>query len=689
MEKYRPVVIDNNNNEYYVIKLDKKYLETATRQQVKQLVNLATSQFFLPLKNDNELRKINNVKSFNRLNILIFMEMAQHYTGGRYSIVHQAILLGEYYNVTVVTDNKIIFINDFKNYIGFENVNFVIDSSWLSNITINKFDIIIGIPNMSAQYAKIYSEKWKIPFYCYMFESPNYVSMFRDGIDSTEEYWKSFKKAIESADVRISPSKISSEYLKKWIGIDNDTFKVIYPCVNENVKITNNIFNEYKDDIIFIGRSAKFKNPIEIIVELNRRGWKGTVHVVGKIWDLNEFKNVVKKFKNTSVKIHGNVNDVTKFKLIKSCKLLIFPSKFEGFGMPPLEAIFCKKPCIAYKIPVLEEVYGDKIVYPKENTAKSFVKSIFEVISNYKDYERKVEYPYNLSMKKCQNNLISLFDKKYYTITAGILAFNCLDYLPYVIKSIYSYVDEIIIIEGAVKGNEKYSRDGHSIDGTLEYLKAIGYVVDPLNKITVIVKNDNVWHDKIEMQNEIAKRVNTDFYMKVDADEIWDGKDIITAKRFLIENKDIHVLRFPFIHYWTSFNIVAKDAGGKWSTEHPRMWRWRNGFRHLNSFNFFVDKNSDYRKVGNPFYKEFVMKDICIHHFGYARELKYVRQKLSYYAQRGIEKIVIKGIYENWKNLNDKTQPTQNVRSWAEEIYDTVPSIMKNHEYYNVNDIRK
>jgi hypothetical protein len=134
---------------------------------------------------------------------------------------------------------------------------------------------------------------------------------------------------------------------------------------------------------------------------------------------------------------------------------------------------------------------------------------------------------------------------------------------------------------------------------------------------------------------------------------------------------------------------VAADAGGKWSTAHPRVWRFKKGFHHKDSFNYFVDENDN--KVKNPNYGEYEWdKDEPIYHFGYAREKKYIFQKLNYYKNRGIEKIVDINIYESWKIMEDSTQPTQNVRSWAKKFNkDLLPKIMVNHIYYNQNDIRK
>lgn len=46
-------------------------------------------------------------------------------------------------------------------------------------------------------------------------------------------------------------------------------------------------------------------------------------------------------------------------RLYQGCSALVYPSKWEGFGIPPLEALACGSPVIASGIPVHREVLGD------------------------------------------------------------------------------------------------------------------------------------------------------------------------------------------------------------------------------------------------------------------------------------------------------------------------------------------
>ena len=63
------------------------------------------------------------------------------------------------------------------------------------------------------------------------------------------------------------------------------------------------------------------------------------------------------------VYLTGNLNDRQLAALYTSCKLFLFPSYNEGFGLPPLEAMKCGAPVIAADAPAMPEVLGSAAAY--------------------------------------------------------------------------------------------------------------------------------------------------------------------------------------------------------------------------------------------------------------------------------------------------------------------------------------
>ena len=61
---------------------------------------------------------------------------------------------------------------------------------------------------------------------------------------------------------------------------------------------------------------------------------------------------------------------------------MVFPSSFEGFGMPPMEALLHGIPCICSDLPILREVYENHVIYFKEHDIKDLAIKIEYFLEN-------------------------------------------------------------------------------------------------------------------------------------------------------------------------------------------------------------------------------------------------------------------------------------------------------------------
>jgi glycosyltransferase involved in cell wall biosynthesis len=66
---------------------------------------------------------------------------------------------------------------------------------------------------------------------------------------------------------------------------------------------------------------------------------------------------------STDVVFAGAVSDVELVRLYKGARLLLFPSLYEGFGMPPIEAMTCGCPVVAARAASMPEVCGEAAYY--------------------------------------------------------------------------------------------------------------------------------------------------------------------------------------------------------------------------------------------------------------------------------------------------------------------------------------
>ena len=71
----------------------------------------------------------------------------------------------------------------------------------------------------------------------------------------------------------------------------------------------------------------------------------------------------LQKQNSDNVKFLGKVSDQELVRLYNHAYCFVFPSIYEGFGIPPIEAMACGCPVLAADIPVLREVCSDGAIY--------------------------------------------------------------------------------------------------------------------------------------------------------------------------------------------------------------------------------------------------------------------------------------------------------------------------------------
>ena len=103
----------------------------------------------------------------------------------------------------------------------------------------------------------------------------------------------------------------------------------------------------------------------------------GSDHSVFKNQDL---KKVIQSNKHTH--FTGYLSDDELAQLYKNAMLFIYPSLYEGFGIPPLEAMAFGCPTIVSNITSLPEVCGDAAYYVDPYDINDIAKGMKEVLEN-------------------------------------------------------------------------------------------------------------------------------------------------------------------------------------------------------------------------------------------------------------------------------------------------------------------
>lgn len=78
----------------------------------------------------------------------------------------------------------------------------------------------------------------------------------------------------------------------------------------------------------------------------------------------------------------GYVSELALAEIYNAVDLFVFPSLYEGFGIPPLEAMACGTPVITSNTSSLPEVVGDAAIQINPYDVEKFAEEMYEVLTN-------------------------------------------------------------------------------------------------------------------------------------------------------------------------------------------------------------------------------------------------------------------------------------------------------------------
>lgn len=122
--------------------------------------------------------------------------------------------------------------------------------------------------------------------------------------------------------------------------------------------------DKIKNRIIFIGRLNSTKGALDV-VEISRMladvGVDFECLLLGHGSDTDKYKitELIERYNlSTRVKVMGYVSEREKYRLLASSKVLVFPSKEEGYGIAVHEALMLNIQVVCFNLPALELIFG-------------------------------------------------------------------------------------------------------------------------------------------------------------------------------------------------------------------------------------------------------------------------------------------------------------------------------------------
>lgn len=239
--------------------------------------------------------------------------------------------------------------------------------------------------------------------------------------------------------------KLSCKWAKKIIAVSENTKKDLIKLykvaenkievVYEGMDLAQNAKRKTQNDsvklkvekpyLLFVGRLEKRKNVEEIIeaykILKEKYNIPHSLMLAGKPgfgFEIIKLKiDNLLKIVNCKLKIIqlGYVDETSKQELLSNADVFLFPTFYEGFGLPILEAQSLGVPVVTSNISSLPEVGGNSVLYADPYKPESIAEAIFRLIEdqNLKNdiIKKGFENTKRFSWEKCADEIAKLFLK--------------------------------------------------------------------------------------------------------------------------------------------------------------------------------------------------------------------------------------------------------------------------------------
>jgi len=282
-------------------------------------------------------------------------------------------------------------------------------------------------PLIFERFSKINTKSVKSKFifhssYFRITKNPNAISVITIHDFIHEKYYSGIRKylhvyqkkrAIKNAKALIVISESTKiDLLYYYPNLCKDKIiRMIYNGVSTDFKPISDI-NKFKNSFLFLGSRESYKNFQFSVISISKLE-DFTLTIVGKNLNNKEFIFLNKYLKNRWILFNDIDNHKLNF-LYNESFALLYPSSYEGFGLPLLESMISGCPFIALKSSSIPEVAG-KAGYLMDNlTFDNFYNGVLYTLENREEiinlgYKQSNDFNWD----KCFNQTLELYEEVY------------------------------------------------------------------------------------------------------------------------------------------------------------------------------------------------------------------------------------------------------------------------------------
>lgn len=177
-----------------------------------------------------------------------------------------------------------------------------------------------------------------------------------------------FKRAMKKGRKIITVSDFSKREMLNFYNVDKDKIVVINNSWEhfDKIKEDNSIFERFpelkeKEFFFSLGTLTKHKN-LKWVLKVAQKNPKYIFAISGFV-NIKKFKEQLDLETPPNVIYLGYLNDEEVKAIYMKTKALLFPSLYEGFGLPPIEALSAGTKVVVADIESMHEIFEDTVIY--------------------------------------------------------------------------------------------------------------------------------------------------------------------------------------------------------------------------------------------------------------------------------------------------------------------------------------
>ncbi len=237
-------------------------------------------------------------------------------------------------------------------------------------------------------------------------------------------YKKKVEYACEHSDVIIAISEQTKRDLIEFLKVPEEKIRVIYQSCSPSFahqsdyrykELVRKKYNLPENYILYVGTIEKRKNLVSLVEAIGKSSTQLPLVVVGKQTDYT--KEVIAKINEynlgSQVALLQNISFLDLPSIYQSANLFVYPSFFEGFGIPVLEALYSQIPVIAATGSCLEEAGGPHSIYVDPTDTEQLAIEIDRVIEDANLQlvmkQKGLEYAQRFSLNKQAKEVLEVY----------------------------------------------------------------------------------------------------------------------------------------------------------------------------------------------------------------------------------------------------------------------------------------